>query len=90
MGWFRILSPTKRSIPLIPLRPLGDIAVKASTFPSTSNSVANMDNKEISELTKAVIKVAEMGEGLSNFAKGKVQEEIRKEVNEILSKAVNK
>ena len=57
---------------------------------STSNSVANMDNKEISELTKAVIKVAEMGEGLSNFAKGKVQEEIRKEVNEILSKAVNK
>jgi len=31
-----------------------------------------------------------MGEGLANFAKGKVQEEIRKEVNEILSKAIKK
>ena len=58
---------------------------------STSEaSVGNMDSKEISELTKAVVKVAQMGEGLSNFAKGKVQEEIRKEVNEILSKAIKK
>ena len=47
-----------------------------------------MDSKEISELTKAVIQVAQMGEGLSNLAKGKVQEEIKKEVNEILSKAI--
>ena len=53
-------------------------------------SVANMDSKEISELTKAVVQVAQMGEGLSNFAKGKVQEEIKKEVNEILSKAIKK
>ena len=53
-------------------------------------SVANMDSKEISELTKAVVQVAKMGEGLSNFAKGKVQEEIKKEVNEILSKAIKK
>ena len=53
-------------------------------------SVANMDSKEISELTKAVFQVAKMGEGLSNFAKGKVQEEIKKEVNEILSKAIKK
>ena len=51
-------------------------------------SVANMDSKEISELTKAVIQVAQMGEGLSNLAKGKVREEIKKEVNEILSKAI--
>ena len=49
-----------------------------------------MDSKELTELTKAVVKVAEMGEGLANFAKGKVQEEIRKEVNEILSKAIKK
>ena len=49
-----------------------------------------MDSKEISELTKAVVKVAQMGEGLAIFAKGKVQEEIRKEVNEILSKAIKK
>lgn len=55
-----------------------------------SGGVADMDNKEISELTKAVVKVAQMGEGLANFAKGKVQEEIRKEVNEILSKAIKK
>jgi len=34
--------------------------------------------------------LAQMGEGLANFAKGKVQEEIRKEVNEILSKAIKK
>jgi len=57
--------------------------------PSTGG-VADMDSKEISELTKAVVKVAQMGEGLANFAKGKVQEEIRKEVNEILSKAIKK
>ncbi len=57
---------------------------------SSSNSVSNMDSKELTELTKAVVKVAEMGEGLANFAKGKVQEEIRKEVNEILSKAIKK
>ena len=55
-----------------------------------SGGVADMNGKELSELTKAVVKVAQMGEGLSNFAKGKVQEEIRKEVNEILSKAINK
>ena len=57
---------------------------------TSEGSVANMDSKEISELTKAVVKVAQMGEGLSNFAKGKVQEEIRKEGNEILSKAIKK
>ena len=55
-----------------------------------SGGVADMNGKELSELTKAVVKVAQMGEGLSNFAKGKVQEEIRKGVNEILSKAINK
>ena len=55
---------------------------------TTSASVADMDSKEISELTAAVIKVAEMGEGLSNLASGKVREEVRKEVNEILSKAI--
>jgi len=53
-------------------------------------SVGNMDGKEISELTAAVIKVAEMGEGLSNLASGKVRDEVRKEVNEILSKAIKK
>ena len=57
---------------------------------ASSGSVADMDSKEISELTKAVIQVAQMGEGLANLAKGKVQEEIRKEVNEILSKAIKK
>ena len=57
---------------------------------ASSGSVADMDSKEISELTKAVVQVAQMGEGLSNLAKGKVQEEIRKEVNEILSKAIKK
>ena len=51
-------------------------------------SVGHMESKEISELTKAVIKVAEMGEGLSNMAKGKMRDEIKKEVNEILSKAI--
>ena len=49
-----------------------------------------MDSKEISQLTKAVIEVAQMGEGLSNLAKGKVQDEIKKEVNDILSKAIKK
>jgi hypothetical protein len=53
-------------------------------------SVGNMDSKEISELTAAVIKVAKMGEGLSNLASGKVRDEVRKEVNEILSKAIKK
>ena len=57
---------------------------------STIGSVADMDSKEISELTKAVVQVAQMGEGLSNLAKGKMQEEIKKEVNEILSKAIKK
>ena len=51
-------------------------------------SVGNMDSKEISELTAAVIKVAQMGEGLSNLASGKLRDEVRKEVNEILSKAI--
>ena len=53
-------------------------------------SVGNMDSKEISALTKAVIKVAEMGEGISNMAKGQMREEIKKEVNEILTKAIKK
>ena len=53
-------------------------------------SVGNMESKEISELTAAVIKVAQMGEGLSNLASGKVRDEVRKEVNEILSKAIKK
>tara|TARA_B100001250_G_scaffold414078_1_gene450575 strand:+ start:2628 stop:3002 length:375 start_codon:yes stop_codon:yes gene_type:complete len=53
-------------------------------------SVGNLDGKEISELTSAVIKVAQMGEGLSNLASGKVRDEVRKEVNEILSKAIKK
>ena len=53
-------------------------------------SVGNMDGKEISELTAAVIKVAQMGEGLSNLASGKVRDEIKKEVNEILTNAIKK
>ena len=53
-------------------------------------SVGKMDGKEISELTAAVIKVAQMGEGLSNLASGKVRDEVRKEVNDILSKAIKK
>ena len=57
---------------------------------TTTSSVGNMDSKEISQLTKAVIEVAQMGEGLSNLAKGKVQDEIKKEVNDILSKAIKK
>ena len=56
----------------------------------SGGELSNMDSKEISELTKAVIQVAQMGEGLSNLAKGKVQEEIRKEVHEVLSKAIKK
>jgi hypothetical protein len=51
-------------------------------------SVGNMDSKEISELTAAVIKIAQMGEGLSNLANGKVRDEVKKEVHEILSKAI--
>ena len=54
----------------------------------SSGGVGDMDSKELSELTKAVIKVAEMGEGLSNLAKGKVRAEVKKEVNEILTKAI--
>ena len=57
---------------------------------SSGVSVANMDSKEISELTKAVIKVAEMGEGLANLSNGKVRDEVKKEVNDILSKAIKK
>lgn len=57
---------------------------------SAEASVANMDSKEISELTKAVIKVAEMGEGLANLSNGKVRDEVKKEVNDILSKAIKK
>ena len=53
-------------------------------------SVGKMYGKEISELTAAVIKVAQMGEGLSNLASGKVRDEVRKEVNDILSKAIKK
>ena len=49
-----------------------------------------LDGKEISELTGAVIKVAQMGEGLSNLASGKVRDEIKKEVNEILTNAIKK
>ena len=58
--------------------------------PSSGKDVSNMDSKEIAELTAAVKKVAEMGEGLSNLSSGMVREEIRKEVNDILSKAVSK
>ena len=57
---------------------------------SSGASVADMDSKEISELTKAVIKVAEMGEGLANLSNGKVLYEVKKEVNDILSKAIKK
>lgn len=57
---------------------------------SSEVSVSEMDSKEISELTKAVIKVAEMGEGLANLSNGKVREEVKKEVNDILSKAIKK
>ena len=47
-------------------------------YVQSSGGVGNMDSKELSELTKAVIKVAEMGEGLSNLSKGKVRAEIKK------------
>ena len=57
---------------------------------SSGKDISNMDSKEIAELTAAVKKVAEMGEGLSNLSSGMVREEIRKEVNDILSKAVSK
>ena len=67
-----------------------DSGSEKGTAAAVSSDVASMDSKEISELTKAVIQVAQMGEGLSNLAKGKVQEEIKKEVNEILSKAIKK
>ena len=49
-----------------------------------------MDSKELSELTAAVTKVAEMGEGLSNLANEKLRNEVKKEVNEILTKAIKK
>jgi len=58
--------------------------------PAATASVADMSGKEISELTKAVIKVAEMGEGLANLSNGKVRDEVKKEVNDILSKAIKK
>ena len=58
--------------------------------PASGKDISNMDSKEIAELTAAVKKVAEMGEGLSNLSSGMVREEIRKEVNDILSKAVSK
>tara|TARA_Y100000817_G_C16819906_1_gene528410 strand:+ start:38 stop:424 length:387 start_codon:yes stop_codon:yes gene_type:complete len=57
---------------------------------SSSGGLSSASNKEISELTKAVVKVAEMGEGLSNLANNKLREEVRKEVNDILSKAIKK
>tara|TARA_B110000003_G_scaffold266676_1_gene294009 strand:- start:654 stop:1052 length:399 start_codon:yes stop_codon:yes gene_type:complete len=57
---------------------------------SSGASIADMDSKEISELTKAVIKIAEMGEGLANLSNGKVRDEVKKEVNDILSKAIKK
>ena len=62
----------------------------ASASSSSQGSVADMDSKELSQLTAAVIKVAEMGEGLSNLANDKLREEVKKEVNEILSKAIKK
>ena len=57
---------------------------------SSGANIADMDSKEISELTKAVIKIAEMGEGLANLSNGKVRDEVKKEVNDILSKAIKK
>ena len=56
----------------------------------TSKNVATMDSKELSELTAAVTKVAEMGEGLSNLANDKLRNEVKKEVNEILTRAIKK
>jgi len=61
-----------------------------SSSSSSGASVASMDSKEISDLTKAVVKVAEMGEGLANLSNGKVRDQIKKEVNDILSKAITK
>ena len=55
-----------------------------------SDIILKVRGPEISELSKAVIQVAQMCEGLANLAKCKVQEVIRKEVNEILSKAIKK
>ena len=57
---------------------------------SPSSNIANMDSKELSELTTAVKKVAEMGEGLSNLANERLREEVKNEVNEILTKAIKK
>ncbi|MGY8782275.1 MAG: hypothetical protein ACKVHA_02600 [Fidelibacterota bacterium] len=62
----------------------------SSSSSSSGASVASMDSKEISDLTKAVVKVAEMGEGLANLSNGKVRDQIKKEVNDILSKAITK
>ena len=56
----------------------------------TSKNVATMDSKELSELTAAVTKVAEMGEGLSNLANERLRNEVKKEVNEILTRAIKK
>ena len=67
-----------------------NLGTEDGSHTTSSASVGNMDSKEISQLTKAVIEVAQMGEGLSNLAKGKVQDEIKKEVNDILSKAIKK
>ena len=55
-----------------------------------SKNVATMDSKELSELTAAVTKVAEMGEGLSNLANERLRNEVKKEVNEILTRAIKK
>ena len=56
----------------------------------TSKNIATMDSKELSELTAAVTKVAEMGEGLSNLANERLRNEVKKEVNEILTRAIKK
>ena len=56
----------------------------------TSKNVATMDSKELSKLTAAVTKVAEMGEGLSNLANERLRNEVKKEVNEILTRAIKK
>ena len=62
----------------------------SSSSASSGASIAIMDSKEISDLTKAVVKVAEMGQGLANLSNGKVRDQIKKEVNDILSKAITK
>ena len=61
-----------------------------SSKAETAKSIATMDSKELSQLTAAVIKVSEMGEGLSNLANERLREEVKKEVNEILSNAIKK